>query len=219
MRPCVIVLVLLAASESLLGDPPDKHLTDRIARLVKQLGHDNFTKREEASKELNAIGEPALDALRKATSDDDGEIRRRAEKVLAAITGRVRAAAAKTMQGRLQGTWKCVALQSGGMKSERDLTCTIKGNSWETTLDGQVYQAGTFKIVDLDASPKQIDWVIAFDAAGENKDKTYHGIFMLDGNSLCCCNSDAAVYPRPQVFFTEPNDGCFAAIYKRVAMK
>src|SRR5262245_59260447 len=53
-------------------------------------------------------------------------------------------AAIKAMQERLQGTWKCVALHMGGMKSERDLTLTIKGDTWESRLDGQVYQSGTF---------------------------------------------------------------------------
>lgn len=126
-------------------------------------------------------------------------------------------AAIKALQERLQGTWKCAALQAGGVKSERDLTCTIKGNTWETRLDGRAYQSGTLKVVDPDASPRHIDWVITSDAVEkDNEGKTFHGIFMLDGDSLCCVNSDAAVSPRPQVFFTEPNDGCYAAMYRRV---
>jgi uncharacterized protein (TIGR03067 family) len=128
-------------------------------------------------------------------------------------------AAIKAMQERLQGTWKCLALHSGGVKSELDLTFTIKGNTWETKLDGRVYQSGTFKLTDLDASPKQIEWVIAFSVPAGDQDKTMHGIFMLDGDSLICVQSDAAVYPRPQVFFTEPNDGCFAAMFKRADPK
>jgi hypothetical protein len=38
---------------------------ERIARLVKQLGDDDFAKREAGSKELDDIGEPADPALRK----------------------------------------------------------------------------------------------------------------------------------------------------------
>ena len=90
------------------------------------------------------------------------------------------------------------------MKSELDLTFTIKGNTWETKLDGRVYQSGTFKLTDLDASPKQIEWVIAFSVPAGDQDKTMHGIFMLDGDSLICVQSDAAVYPRPQVFRIQP---------------
>jgi uncharacterized protein (TIGR03067 family) len=129
-------------------------------------------------------------------------------------------AAVKAMRERLQGTWKCVALHMGGVKSERDLVCAIKEGTWETKLDGRVYQSGTFKLVDLDASPKHIDWVITSDAVEEgNRGKTFHGIFMLDGDSLCGVNSDAATSPRPHVFFTEPNDGCYAAMYQRVDPK
>jgi RNA polymerase sigma factor (sigma-70 family) len=50
----------------------------RIAALVRQLGDDAFAKREAASKELQAIGVPALAALNKAKASDDPEVRRRA---------------------------------------------------------------------------------------------------------------------------------------------
>src|SRR5205814_6087496 len=50
-----------------------------IARVVKQLGDDDFDMREAASKELEAIGEPARPALLEAAaSSADLEIRQRA---------------------------------------------------------------------------------------------------------------------------------------------
>ena len=49
-----------------------------IARLVKQLGDDDFDKREAATSRLKEIGEPALDALHKAETSNDAEVRRRA---------------------------------------------------------------------------------------------------------------------------------------------
>jgi RNA polymerase sigma factor (sigma-70 family) len=128
-------------------------------------------------------------------------------------------ATVKAMQKRLQGTWKCVSMHSNGVKSEPDCTCTIKGNTWETKLDGKVFQSGTFKLVDLDASPKQIEWVITAAEAEEGKGKTIHGIFMLDGDSLCWNTCDAAKYPRPQAFFTEQDDGCCAGMFKRADPK
>jgi RNA polymerase sigma factor (sigma-70 family) len=124
--------------------------------------------------------------------------------------------AVKAMQERLQGTWRCVSMHCGGVKSEPDMTCTIKGNAWETKLDGRVFQSGTLKLVDLDASPKQVEWVITLAEAEEDKDKTCHGIFMLDGDSLCWVASDAAKYPRPQAFFTQQDDGCCAGMFRRV---
>jgi RNA polymerase sigma factor (sigma-70 family) len=128
-------------------------------------------------------------------------------------------AAVKAMQERLQGTWKCLSMHSNGVKAEPDLTCTIKGNSWETKLDGRVFQSGTFKLVDLDASPKQIEWVITVAEAEEAKGKTIHGIFMLDGDSLCWNTCAAAKYPRPQAFFTQQDDGCCAGMFKRADPK
>jgi RNA polymerase sigma factor (sigma-70 family) len=128
-------------------------------------------------------------------------------------------AAAKAMQERLQGTWKCVSMHCDGVKSEPDMTCTIQGNAWETKLDGKVFQSGTFKLVDLDASPKQLEWVITAAEADEVKGKAIHGIFMLDGDSLCWNTCDAAKYPRPQAFFTQQDDGCCAGMFKRADQK
>jgi hypothetical protein len=51
--------------------------SDRIERLVKQLGASKYADRERAQRELRAVGTPALDALKKA-SRDDGELGRRA---------------------------------------------------------------------------------------------------------------------------------------------
>ena len=57
-----------------------------IDRLIKQLGSDAFNEREKASKALEDIGEPALEALRKAANKrDDAEVRCRAEKLVKAL--------------------------------------------------------------------------------------------------------------------------------------
>jgi uncharacterized protein (TIGR03067 family) len=128
-------------------------------------------------------------------------------------------AAVKAMQERLQGTWKCVFMQHNGVKSEPDLIHTIKGNSWESKLDGRVIQSGTFKLVDLDTSPKQIDSLTTSadaEVVGERKDKTNRGIFMLDGDTLIMCVHDDE---RPKAFITQADDGCTVAQFKRVAAK
>lgn len=60
--------------------------TERIADLVKQLGHDQFAKREAASKALAKVGEPALAQLRKAgDSSEDAEVHVRASRLVEAI--------------------------------------------------------------------------------------------------------------------------------------
>ncbi|CAN5399184.1 hypothetical protein BH10PLA2_BH10PLA2_37360 [soil metagenome] len=62
---------------------------DQVDALIKQLGHDKFALREEASKELRTIGQPALNALRQAAkAHDSAEIRRRADQLVQVLEAR-----------------------------------------------------------------------------------------------------------------------------------
>lgn len=56
-----------------------------IGQLVKQLGNPSFTEREAATKALEAVGLPALDALRKAADGNDSEVGRRATRLVEII--------------------------------------------------------------------------------------------------------------------------------------
>jgi hypothetical protein len=56
-----------------------------IAKWVEQLGSPKFTQRQEATKALEAIGLPALDALRKAARSADAEIAQRATRLVEII--------------------------------------------------------------------------------------------------------------------------------------
>src|SRR5262245_4695377 len=75
---------------------------DRIADLVKRLGGSAFADREKAANELEAIGTPALDALRKAAQSDEPERKKRAEELVKRIEAK--AATARTLAA------KCVRL-------------------------------------------------------------------------------------------------------------
>ena len=76
------LLLVLPFVPAVADDPDDKE----IARLVKQLGSSDFRTRQAATKRLEEIGEPALDALDKAAaSSDDLEIRQRASRLIQAI--------------------------------------------------------------------------------------------------------------------------------------
>ena len=71
------------------SEPPapkagEKTQEKRIERLIQQLGDDAYEKREAAQRELEAIGRPALPALRKATSHEDPEVASRAEAIVRA---------------------------------------------------------------------------------------------------------------------------------------
>jgi hypothetical protein len=64
---------------------PDPKRLERVKDLIRKLGDDSFTVREEAGKELIGIGKPAIPQLQAALKDADLEIARRAEELLSKI--------------------------------------------------------------------------------------------------------------------------------------
>jgi len=56
--------------------------TGEIKKLVEQLGHEDYWKRAEAYKKLKAIGEPALEEIKKALEGEDPEIRVSAQRLI-----------------------------------------------------------------------------------------------------------------------------------------
>src|SRR5207244_2434635 len=65
-------------------------VTDETIRgLIKQLGDDSYERRESAFKRLAAIGEPALELLKKeARESKDAEVRQRVDVLLSGIVPR-----------------------------------------------------------------------------------------------------------------------------------
>jgi hypothetical protein len=55
---------------------------EKVRALVKRLGDDSFDEREKATKELIALGSPALAELRRAAKDGDAEVAMRAKRCL-----------------------------------------------------------------------------------------------------------------------------------------
>ncbi len=83
MKTCRILFLLfvgLTASSLTLAQPtaPAKVDAKRLETLVKQLASSRYVEREDAQRELETIGAPALDALRAAVKDSDPEVSRRA---------------------------------------------------------------------------------------------------------------------------------------------
>ena len=64
------------------ADPPARPGKDQIAQWVKQLGDDDFSTREEASRNLYRAGQAAEEALQEAAAGDDAEVVRRARAIL-----------------------------------------------------------------------------------------------------------------------------------------
>ncbi|MBV9125504.1 MAG: hypothetical protein JO112_19320 [Planctomycetes bacterium] len=78
----------LGATATVPSPAAEKVQAEHIAQLIEQLGSHRFTAREQASKELEKVGAPALEAVQKATHSPDDEIRRRAEELVQKITRR-----------------------------------------------------------------------------------------------------------------------------------
>lgn len=182
---------------------------ERITSLIKQLGNDEFVKREAASKELNAIGEPSLEALRKAAaSGDDAEIRRRAELLERAITGRIQAAAAKKDLEKLQGVWVLVSVERNAQavpNQDKTVTMTFSANKWVCKGAGE----GPFELVDATKDPKK--WNFNNTTMGV----TGYGIYLLDGDTFKYCAHDAGPEARPADFTTKNGDGRYCLAWKR----
>jgi uncharacterized protein (TIGR03067 family) len=188
-------------------------MAERLARLIKQLGHDKFAKREQASKELDAIGEPALGALRKATSDEDAEIRHRATKIVAIITSRIRAAVTSKELEKLQGSWSLVSMEVGGQQikgEDKSFVFAFEGDKWSLHVNGQLSQAGTVQQIEVRAKHNAIDLPIT---EGGNVGTTATSIYAVDGNLMRYLNCGE---PRATDFTTKPDDGRCYSIFRRV---
>jgi uncharacterized protein (TIGR03067 family) len=185
---------------------------DRIAALIRQLGDKEFAKREEAGKELDAIGEPALDSLRKAVSSDDLEIRSRAATIVRAVTGRIRVATTKKELEKLQGTWSLVSYETDGKRikgeDERHLFI-VKGDRWSMLIDGWMVQAGTVQQIEVVAKHSAIDLLIT---GGSGIGTTTLSIYAIEGDSLKYLNCGE---PRATDFTTKRGDGRHFLTFRR----
>jgi carboxyl-terminal processing protease len=89
----LLSLALLVGLSLLLPAADEKPDAERIARLIAQLGSDDFKVRETATRELEALDAAAIPALRRAEADSkDPEVCYRATELLVAIHRRARLA-------------------------------------------------------------------------------------------------------------------------------
>ena len=90
-----------------------------------------------------------------------------------------------------------MSAHANGEKSETAAVLTVKGDSWETKLDGKVIETGYYKLVDLGANPKQIDSIEDKDVPGRN-DKTlndFHARWRFTDHVFrCCCPAQRVLY-------------------------
>src|SRR6516162_9138639 len=84
-----LAIALAASLPMPAGETAD---AGKINKLIEQMGSGTFAEREKATRELDAIGVPALEALRKAATSEDAEIKRRAQELLSGIEKRAESA-------------------------------------------------------------------------------------------------------------------------------
>lgn len=95
MRPCILMLAVAVGLEpgtSFASTPSTPVDAAQIAQLISQLGSAKFHERESATRALEAIGGPALEALQRAARSDDPEVGRRAQILAQAVRKRIETA-------------------------------------------------------------------------------------------------------------------------------
>jgi hypothetical protein len=198
----MLIGVVLLASAALAGGETE---AERIARLIGLLGHDKFSQRESASKELEALGTPALEPLHQAmASTQDAEVYRRADQIIQNITASLRAAVAKKELARWEGEW----VGNGQQKF------LIKGDRWAWGEAGpwQLEDSNKNRIEIIDVGEKLTQAnLIVVDAAGSTK--VCKAIFRLDGDTLHYCGTYDL--PRPTAFVMGQGNPFYVA-WKRV---
>lgn len=77
-RVWLLIVLALLVSPAVAEEPRAGTSQDRVARLIEQLGHEEYSYRQQAQAELAGQGVEALDAVEAATEHDDLEIATRA---------------------------------------------------------------------------------------------------------------------------------------------
>lgn len=83
-----IALLPISGTDTISSLPPDACVYDEqeeIVKLIKALEDDEIQVRDDATKKLIAIGEPALKDLRKAAQSSDADVKHRANAIIATI--------------------------------------------------------------------------------------------------------------------------------------
>ncbi len=111
---------------------------------------------------------------------------------------------------RFQGQWRVARLEENGEAEPDDelrrFRLTIRGRSIIVDLEGQ-RQTTEFRI-DPTQQPKQITLIPHY---GEDKGKTFHGIYDIQGNRLRICAT--RLPDRPKVF--ESRQGLLLLVLER----
>jgi uncharacterized protein (TIGR03067 family) len=116
----------------------------------------------------------------------------------------------------MKGTWTVVSAERDGKKFTeeqlKDVTVTFDaGGKVSAQRQGQPIFEGTVKI-DPTKKPKTVDATQT--SEGDNKGKTSHGIYEIEGDTMKICSAEFGK-ERPTEFSSKPGSGHFLRVYKR----
>jgi len=108
--------------------------------------------------------------------------------------------AAKADQDNLQGTWKMDSIEIGGQEVPEDVLkefqLSIQGDKYTVKRGDDTIVVATFKLHPT-KKPKAIDFT---PTEGDNKGKTFHGIYALERDTLKLCRHQQPEEKRPTEF-------------------
>jgi len=126
--------------------PAPRLVHDPAAKLVEQLGDDDFATRESAAKELSKLGLKAEAALKAGLRSDDPEVRARCATLLSEIRAAARKAALEDLVKNFNPAaekqpdhpiWKRFKAIAGDTRASRDLFASIlKTAEWKRVFEG-----------------------------------------------------------------------------------
>jgi len=117
-------------------------------------------------------------------------------------------------QKQLQGTWLVTGAEKDGQAFDRIKggKLTVKDSNFTIVTAGGVELKGDLRL-DPAKKPRQLDLA---HQEGLLRDKTWEGIYDLDGDDLKLCYAEAdSGKPRPSEFKTEPDSRLLLVIMKR----
>jgi uncharacterized protein (TIGR03067 family) len=113
----------------------------------------------------------------------------------------------------LQGNWKVTALTFDGKEAPKEdvekMVLTIKDETYTLKM-GDKKESGTIKL-DPSEKPKTVDFVIK---EGDDKGKTQHGIYTLEGDNLKFCMAKPGK-DRPKELSSKEDSGHILVVLKR----
>jgi uncharacterized protein (TIGR03067 family) len=211
MRHLVQALVAFLLAPLAFAGPPQRE-GHSVTQLIEQLGSKSFEEREAAGKKLEAIGAPALDAVRQtAATAPDAEVKQRA----ARVGQRIADALAREELKALQGNWKLSRAEYRGAPR------AIPGNLFELSFKDDTAQIKTEDIrggmwlrvrLGRERVRKTVD---LFVSRADAEFSFMSGIYELKDGTITLAWSWSPTEGRPQQLATSKETATFLVALKR----